>query len=99
MPDLAIESDQRPPYRRRWLLRRPAELGLEWWTYESENPAGAQIGGTRYDETSYTLKMPTGLRVTLVASEVEGWVLHKAVAEDRVDDFRYRRGLPGDDQE
>lgn len=97
MPELVIDPEQRPPYRRRALLRRCAELG--WWAYESENPAGVPVAGMTYDEISYTIKMPDGLRVTIVASEVEGWVAREGVARDAVDEIRYRRGLPGDDQE
>src|SRR6185312_10833403 len=92
VPELAIDPDQRPPYRRRWLLRKGAEAG--WWTYESENPAGVAVAGVTYDETSYTIKTPTGERVTVVASEVEGWVLREAVSRNAVDLIRYRQGLP-----
>lgn len=95
MPDLAIDPEQRPPYRRRWLLRTGAEAG--WWAYESENPAGVPVGGTTYDETSYTVKTPSGQRVTITAGEVEGWVLREAIDRRDVDRIRYRRGLPGDE--
>lgn len=97
MPELVIDPDQRPQYRWRWLLRRGAEL--DWWKYESENPAGLPVAGVTYDETSYTIKMPDGLRVTVLAGEVEGWVTREAVARGKVDEIRFRRGLPGDDQE
>jgi hypothetical protein len=94
VPDLAIDPEQRPPYRRRWLLRAGAEAG--WWTYESENAAGVPVAGVTYDETSYTIKLPAGPRVTIVAGEVEGWVTREAVLRDDVNRIRYRRGLPGD---
>lgn len=97
MPDLVVDPEQRPPYRRRALLRAGADAG--WWTYESENPAGLAVGGVTHDETSYTVKMPDGLRVTILGSEVEGWVTREAVARDDVDRIRFRRGLPGDDQD
>jgi hypothetical protein len=91
-PELAIDPTQRPPYRRRWLLRRGAELN--WWAYESENPPGTPVAGVTYDETSYTIKLPDGPRVTVLAGEVEGWVTREAVMRDQVDAIRYRRGLP-----
>jgi hypothetical protein len=91
-PELAIDPNQRPPYRRRELLRRGTEA--DWWVYESENPAGQAVGGVTYDETSYTIKLPDGQRVTLLGGEVEGWVTREAIARGDVQRIRYRRGLP-----
>lgn len=97
MPDLAFDPDQRPPYRRRWLLRTGADA--HWWTYESENPAGVPVAGRTYAEVSYTVRLPDKSRITILGSEVEGWVMREAVMRGDVDRIRYRRGLPGDEQE
>lgn len=92
MPDLPINPDQRPPYRRRAVLRAGDEAG--WWTYESENPAGSTIGGVTYDEVTHTLKMPDDSRVTLPASEVEGWAHREArLHEGGLERIAYRPGL------
>lgn len=63
-------DDQRPPYRRRALLRQGQSEG--WWAYESENPAGHRdAAGVEYSDTSYTVRMPSGQRVTLRADQVD----------------------------
>jgi hypothetical protein len=68
-----IPSEQRPPYRRRALMRRGAEAG--WWTYESENPPGhTDAAGVTHSGVTYTVRLPDGPRVVLTADEVDGWL-------------------------
>lgn len=69
VPDLPLNPDLRPPYRRRLLLRLGQESG--WWTYESENPPGHVADGWTYARTSYTLRLPDNRRVALLVSEVD----------------------------
>lgn len=68
MPQLPLNPDLRPPYRRRLLLRIGQEAG--WWDYESENDPGHVAGGVTYDQASYTIRH-TGQRVTLTVAEVD----------------------------
>lgn len=71
MPVLPI-GPNRPPYRRRTLLRAGTEVG--WWAYESENPPEhLDPAGQPYGVTTYTVRTPAG-RVTLTAGEVDGLV-------------------------
>lgn len=69
MPQLPVDPDQRPPYRRRALLRIGQDEG--WWDYESENPPGYVAGAVTYDETTYTIRLPDRRRLTLTGGEVD----------------------------
>ncbi len=69
MPVLPEDSDQRPPYRRRALLRVGQAEG--WWDYESENPPGHVAGGVTHDETTYTIRLPGGRRLALTVDQVD----------------------------
>jgi hypothetical protein len=97
VPDLPVNPDQRPPYRRRELLRIGNDAA--WWTYESENPAGyVDAAGVQYDETTYTIRAQGGGRLTLLATEVEGFVLGQALGrEGGLQLIAYRRGLLPED--
>lgn len=93
MPELPVDPELRPPYRRRELLRVGTEA--RWWLYESENPAGwRDAAGVDYLETSYTVKLPGERRLTLLAGEVEGFVIREALLhEGGMERIAFRDGL------
>lgn len=82
------------PSKRRILL----EIGdtEQWWTYESENPAGyVDSQGTAYQSVTYTILLPDETERVLLADEVLGYVL--ATAEQYGDEglakIAYRAGI------
>lgn len=85
MPELPLNPELRPPYRRRLLLRTGQELG--WWEYESENPAGHTAGGVTYDQDTYTVRLPAGRRLTLLVTEVDR-LLELTTAEAILDEVK-----------
>ena len=94
---MPIRGDLPPLARNRVLLQHGETAG--WWTYESENPPGHRdSNGHEYPVVTYTLRLPTAAedyRLTLLASEVEGFVLATALTwgEDAVNAIVYRPGL------
>ncbi len=96
MPRILVDSSQRPPYRRRALMRAGQEAGL--WEYESENPAGyVDADGVEYDQVSFTVRLPRRFRpsrLTLLASEVDELLEQEELTIDGVRRIAARRQSP-----
>lgn len=98
---MPIPEDLSPPSRRRVLLQAGEKHG--WWEYRGENQPGFTDGyGVTYSGVSYSLTLPFpdpgGTPRTLVATEVEGYVLAFAdqYGDDIVREIAYRAGLVTD---
>ncbi len=95
---LAVDPGASDGARRRTLLNLCREQG--WFEYESENPAGfAPEGGEAYDVVTYSIALPDGAPVTLLAGEVEGFVYATALqyGDEAVAAIAYRVGMVPDD--
>lgn len=89
---LAIPDGTAETTRRFLMLNRASEL--RWLGFQSANPPGfTDYQGVTYSVWTYSVVLHDGTPLTLVDTEVEGFVYATALEHDAVAEISYRPGM------